>query len=232
MSSFHILGGMYPSDTALVLRHCPGRASVLFPYAVTLTAYCLVCFLRTPRFEHLSLALLGFRLMYMNILVYESAMLPLDLPSLLPLPSASPFVPPPPTNRDEGNYVNFNEHPKFDDDDQGFIEDTMVVFEDESRVVTIISMSTSFQVQVVVDGASVTQCSVEVVAKKEVKFVKYFCSLTEATDDANFSEVSQDFLDHIDLMGLESVTENFALFSIVSPIKLSLEEKDISDQKS
>ncbi|KAK9085845.1 hypothetical protein Sjap_026256 [Stephania japonica] len=33
-SSFRMLGGLCPSDVALVLRYCPGRASVLFPYAV------------------------------------------------------------------------------------------------------------------------------------------------------------------------------------------------------
>ncbi|KAK9124042.1 hypothetical protein Sjap_013644 [Stephania japonica] len=32
-SSFRTLGGLCPSDAARVLRHCPERASVLFPYA-------------------------------------------------------------------------------------------------------------------------------------------------------------------------------------------------------
>ncbi|KAK9091688.1 hypothetical protein Sjap_024865 [Stephania japonica] len=33
-SSFRTLGGLCPSDAGQVLRHCPERASVLFPYAV------------------------------------------------------------------------------------------------------------------------------------------------------------------------------------------------------
>ncbi|KAK9137797.1 hypothetical protein Sjap_008391 [Stephania japonica] len=46
-----MLGGLCPSDVALVLRHCPGRASVLFLYAVILTTYCHIFFLRTHRAE-------------------------------------------------------------------------------------------------------------------------------------------------------------------------------------
>ncbi|KAK9137450.1 hypothetical protein Sjap_008044 [Stephania japonica] len=65
---------------------------------------------------------------------------------------------------DEENYVNFDTPPKFDDDNQGFIED-MVVFRDEGLVVMNIQMSTSSQVQAMVNDATVIQCSVEVVAK-------------------------------------------------------------------
>ncbi|KAK9134595.1 hypothetical protein Syun_013925 [Stephania yunnanensis] len=64
---------------------------------------------------------------------------------------------------DEENYVNFDKPPKFDDDDQGFIEDTVVVFGDEGRVVTNIPLSKSSQMQVVVDDVTVNQCFIEVV---------------------------------------------------------------------
>ncbi|KAK9143146.1 hypothetical protein Syun_012546 [Stephania yunnanensis] len=54
---------------------------------------------------------------------------------------------------DEEDFVNFDEPPKFDDDDQGFIEDAVVVFRDEDHVFTVIPMSISSQVQAVVDDA-------------------------------------------------------------------------------
>ncbi|KAK9125373.1 hypothetical protein Scep_014219 [Stephania cephalantha] len=98
--------------------------------------------------------------------------------------------------KDEENYVNFDEPPKFDDDDQGFIEDTVVIFGDESRVVTNIPLSTS-----------------------------------ASSGDVDFNEVSLDFFDHIDLVGLESVIEKFVLFSIIKLVKLSFEEKVIPDRK-
>ncbi|KAK9128651.1 hypothetical protein Syun_017448 [Stephania yunnanensis] len=136
---------------------------------------------------------------------------------------------------DEENYVNFDKLPKFDDDDQGFIEDTAVVFGDESRVVTRwwflemkVALSRIFhclQVQAVVNYASISQCSVEVVERKEVEFIKHFCSLTKIASDVDFDEVSLDFLDHTDLEGLESVIEKFVLFSIIELVKLSFEEK-------
>ncbi|KAK9111871.1 hypothetical protein Scep_019390 [Stephania cephalantha] len=67
---------------------------------------------------------------------------------------------------DDENYVNFDEPPKFDDnDDQGFIEDTFMVFGDEGHVITNIPLSISSKVQAVVDDGTVNQCSVKVVAK-------------------------------------------------------------------
>ncbi|KAK9142387.1 hypothetical protein Syun_011787 [Stephania yunnanensis] len=54
-------------------------------------------------------------------------------------------------NLKTGNYVNFDELPKFDDDDQGFVEDMVVVFGQEGYVVMVILMFTSSQVRAVVD---------------------------------------------------------------------------------
>ncbi|KAK9148683.1 hypothetical protein Scep_007440 [Stephania cephalantha] len=70
---------------------------------------------------------------------------------------------------DEENYINFDEPPKFDKNDQGFIKDTVVVFRDEGRVVMNIQLFTSSQVQAVVDDVTINQYSVDVVARKEVK---------------------------------------------------------------
>ncbi|KAK9096341.1 hypothetical protein Sjap_021838 [Stephania japonica] len=132
---------------------------------------------------------------------------------------------------DDENYVNFDEPPKLVNDDQGFIEDKVVAFGDEGHIITVIPMSTSSQVKALVGNAAVNQCSIEVVAKKEVKFAAtHFCSLT--VDDVDFNEVFQGFLDHINLVGLESVIDEFILFPIIKIVKLGFEDKLIMDLKS
>ncbi|KAK9081219.1 hypothetical protein Syun_030582 [Stephania yunnanensis] len=112
---------------------------------------------------------------------------------------------------DEEHPVNFDKPPKFDFDNQDFIEDT-VVFRDEGLFVKIIPWSTSSpQRETVANDAFVKKCSSEINARNEVKFAtKHFCSLNKAVDSENFGEFR---IKLFRLMDLASKGDKFILLS-------------------
>ncbi|KAK9122985.1 hypothetical protein Sjap_012587 [Stephania japonica] len=96
---------------------------------------------------------------------------------------------------DEEIYVNFDEPPKFDVGEEGFIEDR-VVFGDDGYVIEVIPQSTNPRVlKTVVNDGVADSYHFQKGVETKVKFArtKHFCSLTDDMDEELVVDTLQDF---------------------------------------